>query len=267
MSAAPPPPAPPPLLEVRDLAVDYGRFRAVHGVSFSIAAGRTLALVGESGSGKTSIGRAVLRLVEPAAGEVRFDGADVRALPGAALRAFRRRAQIVFQDPKGSLDPRMRVHAIVSEGLAIHGLCERRERRARAAALLERVGLGADALDRFPHELSGGQRQRVGLARALAVEPALVVLDECTAALDVSIQAQILNLLRDLQDERGLAYLLISHDLAAVRQMADDVAVLAAGRVVEAGPAPEVLGRPASALARSLVAASRLPCGAPGAGL
>jgi peptide/nickel transport system ATP-binding protein len=243
-----------PLLDVRGLCVDYDAFRAVKGVSFAIARGETLALVGESGSGKSTIGRAVLRLVEPAAGEVRFEGTDVLAQRGAGLRALRRRMQIVFQDPFASLDPRLRIHAIVSEGLAIHGLCARGERRARAGAILERVGLGPDALDRFPHELSGGQRQRVGIARALAVEPALIVLDECVAALDVSIQAQVLNLLRDLQRERGLAYLFISHDLGAVRQIADRVAVLAAGEIVEAGPAEQVLGSPASALAKRLLA-------------
>ncbi|HVY62134.1 MAG TPA: ATP-binding cassette domain-containing protein [Planctomycetota bacterium] len=245
-----------PLLEVRDLRVDYGRFRAVDGVSFEVAAGETLGLVGESGSGKTTIGRAVLRLVEPAAGSIRFEGEDVLALRGAALRALRRRLQVVFQDPFGSLDPRMRVAAIVAEGLAIHAIGPRAGRRGRAIELLERVGLRADLADRFPHELSGGQRQRVGIARALALEPRLVVLDECVSALDVSVQAQVLNLLRELQEERGLAYLFIGHDLAVVRHLASRVAVLRGGRVVECGPVEAVLAAPAHEYTRGLVAAS-----------
>jgi ABC-type microcin C transport system duplicated ATPase subunit YejF len=245
-----------PLLEVRGLRVDYGRFRAVDDVSFDVRPGETLALVGESGSGKTTIGRAVLRLIEPSAGSVRFEGSDVLALRGEELRAVRRRMQVVFQDPFGSLDPRQRIGAIVAEGLIIHRLCLARERRGRSAALLERVGLAADLLDRFPHELSGGQRQRVGIARALAVEPRLVVLDECVSALDVSVQAQVLNLLRDLQDERGLAYLFISHDLAVVRHMAGRVAVLRAGRLVEQGAAHAVFASPAHEYTRRLLAAS-----------
>jgi ABC-type glutathione transport system ATPase component len=261
----------PPLLEVRGLAVNYGAFRAVEGVSFDVAAGETLALIGESGSGKTTIGRAVLRLVPLAAGTVRFDGADVSALRGAALLRFRREAQVVFQDPQGSLDPRMRIGATVAEGLAVHGLrpwdvfdplalprellglCSRGERRAAVVALLERVGLDPGLLDRFPHELSGGQRQRVGIARALAVSPRLIVCDECVSALDVSVQAQVLNLLRDLQEERGLAYLFISHDLAAVRHMSARVAVLAGGRIVEQGPADAVYGAPSHEHTRRLL--------------
>ena len=246
----------PALLEVRGLSVDYDGFRAVDGVSFDVAAGETLALVGESGSGKTTIGRAVLRLVEPAAGTIRFEGEDVLTLRGARLRALRRKLQVVFQDPYGSLDPRQRIGAIVAEGLAIHDLCPRRERRTRAAALLERVGVDPRSLDRVPHELSGGQRQRVGIARALAVSPRLVVCDECVSALDVSVQAQVLNLLRDLQDERGIAYLFISHDLAVVRHMAARVAVLRAGSIVEEGPVEAVFRAPTNAYTRGLLAAT-----------
>jgi ABC-type microcin C transport system duplicated ATPase subunit YejF len=245
--------APPPLLHVHDLAVDYGRFRAVEGVGFEVRPGETVALVGESGSGKTSVGRAVLGLVPAAEGEVVFHGTPLPSLRGPARAAFRRRVQAVFQDPTSSLDPRWRVGAIVSEGLAVHGLAPRAERPERARALLARVGLDPDIATRYPHELSGGQRQRVGIARALAVEPSLIVCDECVSALDVSVQAQILNLLKDLQEERRIGYLFIAHDLAVVRHLAHWVLVLSEGRVVESGAAAEVLGSPSHPYTRRLL--------------
>ncbi|NBT12353.1 MAG: dipeptide ABC transporter ATP-binding protein [Planctomycetia bacterium] len=210
-----------------------GSVRAVDGVSFSIAKGRTLGLVGESGCGKTTVGRSVLRLVEPTAGTVRFAGADVRGTHGAALRALRRRMQIVFQDPYGSLNPRMTIRAILEEGLVIHRLGTPPERLARMQAALERTGLTAAALERYPHEFSGGQRQRIAIARALVLEPDFLVLDEPVSALDVSIQAQVVNLLVELREQFGLTYLLISHDLSVVEHVSDEVAVMYLGRIVE----------------------------------
>jgi len=245
--------APPPLLEVQGLGVRYGSFQAVSDVSFDVARGETVALLGESGSGKTTIGRAVLRLVEAASGAIRFEGTDVATLRGSALKAFRRRVQPVFQDPMGSLDPRWSIGAIVTEGLLVHGLTRRPEIAARARDLLSQVGLDPALAERFPHELSGGQRQRVGIARALALEPSLIVCDECVSALDVSVQAQVLNLLRDLQEARGIAMLFIAHDLAVVRHMAARVAVLSGGRIVEAGRAEDVLLRPSHEYTRRLL--------------
>jgi len=215
---------------------------AVHGVSFAVTAGETLALVGESGAGKSTIARCVVRLEEPDAGRIVFDGQAIGALRGGALRAFRRRVQIVFQDPHGSLNPRMRVGTAVREPLEVHGLARGADADARVAALFGEVGLDPDYRSRYPHELSGGQRQRVGIARALAVGPDLLVLDEPVSALDVSVQAQVLALLRDLQARRGLTYLFIAHDLAVVRQMADRVAVLYRGRIVEEAPAAAIFG-------------------------
>lgn len=247
------------LVEVRDLVVAYrtphGRPRAVDGVSLDIARGETLALVGESGSGKTSLGRAVLRLVEPTSGSVRFDGTDVRALAGDALRRFRRRAQLVFQDPKGSLDPRMRVRAIVREGIDIHRLAVGAAADARVARLLEEVGLSAADADRFPHEFSGGERQRIAIARALAVEPEFVVLDEAVSALDVLVRRQVLDLLTTLQAAHGLTYLFIAHDLAVVEQIATRVAVMQQGRMVECAPVRTVFDAPAADATRALLAA------------
>ncbi|HEX8850307.1 MAG TPA: ATP-binding cassette domain-containing protein [Gemmatimonadaceae bacterium] len=216
-----------PLVSVRDLAVHFpirkgvfgrakGVVRAVDGVSFDVFPGETLALVGESGCGKTTTGRAVLRLVEATAGTILFDGVDVRALGAEPLRKLRRQMQIVFQDPFSSLNPRMTVGATVREGLIIHELAEGAEADARVRRLLEEVGLRPDQASRYPHELSGGQRQRVGIARALAVEPRFIVCDEPVSALDVSVQAQVVNLLQDLQRDRGLAYLFIAHDLSVV---------------------------------------------------
>jgi peptide/nickel transport system ATP-binding protein/oligopeptide transport system ATP-binding protein len=233
--------------------------RAVDGVSFEIAAGKTLGLVGESGSGKTTVARTLLRLTEPTGGSFRLGDDDVFALPPAELRRLRRRLQLVFQDPYGSLDPRMTVRQTVVEPLAIHRLAPRGERAGRAAELLEEVGLDPGLADRYPHELSGGQRQRVGVARALAVEPEFLVCDEPVSALDVSVQAQVLNLLADLQRTRRLTYLFIAHDLAVVERIADDVAVMYLGRIVERGPAPAVYRTPGHPYTRSLLSAVPVP--------
>jgi oligopeptide/dipeptide ABC transporter ATP-binding protein len=242
------------LLQVRDLVKHYhagGLFRApgppvraVDGVSFDLATGETLALVGESGCGKSSVGRTILRLQEPTAGSAVFEGKELFALDRAELRRTRRRMQIIFQDPYSSLNPRMRVGDAVAEGIEIHRLARGAEIGRRVAALLEEVGLDPTYASRYPHEFSGGQRQRIGIARALAVEPAFIVCDEPVSALDVSVQAQVLNLLADLQQHRGLSYLFIAHDLAVVRQLAHRIAVMYLGRIVEQGPADAVLRRP-----------------------
>lgn len=247
-----------PLLEARDLVKVFGAQRAVDGVSFSIAPGETLALVGESGSGKTTTGRIVLRLIEPTAGHVDFDGTDIRALDAPAMRAVRRRMQIVFQDPAEALSPWMRVGALVREGIEVHRIAEGTEADARVRRLLEEVGLRPELASRYPHELSGGQRQRVCIARALAVEPALIVCDEVVSALDVSVQAQVLNLLLALQRARGIAYLFISHDLAVVERIADRVAVMRQGRIVEQGEAAQVFSAPAHEYTRALLASATL---------
>jgi len=248
-----------PLLEIRDLVVAYGarggRAHAVDGVSLDVVRGETLALVGESGSGKTSLGRAILRLVEPAAGTVRFDGEDVRTMAGDALRRFRRRAQVVFQDPKASLDPRMRVGDIVREGIDIHALASRPKAELRVAHLLEEVGLATADAARFPHEFSGGERQRIAIARALAVEPEFLVLDEAVSALDVLVRAQVLRLLAELQARRALTYLFIAHDLAVVERIATRVAVMQEGRIVECAATARLFAAPASAAAQALLAA------------
>ena len=247
-----------PLLDARDLVKVFGAHRAVDGVSFTVAAGETLALVGESGSGKTTTGRLALRLIEPTSGQVLFDGRDVGTLSARALRALRRRMQIVFQDPAESLSPWMRVGGLVREGLDVHGIAEGSEAETRVRRLLEEVGLRPELAARYPHELSGGQRQRVSIARALAVEPALIVCDEVVSALDVSVQAQVLNLLIELQRARSVAYLFISHDLAVVERLADRVAVMRQGRIVEQGPATQVLGAPEHAYTRTLLASALL---------
>jgi oligopeptide/dipeptide ABC transporter ATP-binding protein len=259
----------PPLLDVRDLVVQFTRRRgllgpretvqAVNGVTFAIAKGETLGLVGESGCGKTTLARAVLRLLEPTSGSVTFDAQDVLALQPKPLRALRRRMQIIFQDPWSSLNPRMRVGAAIREGLEIHHLAEGAAADRRVAELLEEVGLSADAAGQYPHAFSGGQRQRIGIARALAVDPDLLVCDEPVSALDVSVQAQVLNLLADLQQRRGLSYLFISHDLAVVRHIAPRVAVMYVGRIVEEGPADAILGAPKHPYTQALLSAVPVP--------
>jgi oligopeptide/dipeptide ABC transporter ATP-binding protein len=243
-----------PLLAVRDLVKHYtagGLFargappvRAVDGVSVDVGQGETLALVGESGCGKSSVGRTVLRLQEPTGGEARFEGVDIFGLDRTALRRLRRRMQIIFQDPYGSLNPRMTVGAAIAEWIEIHRLATGPEVGRRVGALLEEVGLDPGYGRRYPHEFSGGQRQRIGIARALAVEPSFIVCDEPVSALDVSVQAQVLNLLADLQRDRGLSYLFIAHDLAVVRQIAQRAAVMYLGRIVEAGPTEALLAAP-----------------------
>jgi oligopeptide/dipeptide ABC transporter ATP-binding protein len=243
-----------PLLVVRDLVKHYqagGLFgrtvppvRAVEGVSFDVGSGETLGLVGESGCGKSTVGRTILRLQEPTSGRASFDGVDVFGLERAALRALRRRMQIIFQDPYSSLNPRMTVGAAVAEGIEIHRLAARSEIAGRVEALLAEVGLDPSYAARYPHEFSGGQRQRIGIARALAVEPTFIVCDEPVSALDVSVQAQVLNLLGDLQRKRGLSYLFIAHDLAVVRQIAHRVAVMYLGHIVETAPTETLLSAP-----------------------
>jgi oligopeptide/dipeptide ABC transporter ATP-binding protein len=228
----------------------------VNGIDFEVRRGETLALVGESGSGKSTTGRSILRLVEPAEGRVEFDGIDVRGMSGEELRRFRRRAQFVFQDPYSALNPRLTVRSMLDEVLRVHGLGgDAGGRRARIDDLLDRVGLDPSVATRYPHEFSGGQRQRLGIARALAVEPELLVLDEPVSALDVSIQAQIVNLLARLQEEEGLAYLFIAHDLALVEHLSDRVAVMYLGRIVETGPTAGIFSRPLHPYTRALLAA------------
>ena len=253
-----------PLLEAQGLVKHFpfrdslgrtrGAVRAVDGVSLSVPRGRVLAIVGESGCGKSTLGRLLLRLIEPDAGQLRFDGEDVLALSPAALRAKRREMQLIFQDPFASLDPRMTVEAAITEPLILHKLHRGRE-RARVAELLERVGLRPELARRWPHEFSGGQRQRIAIARALASEPRLIIGDEPVSALDVSVQAQVVNLLGDLIRDLGLTFVLISHDLGVVRQIADEVAVMYLGQVVEQGPAEALFHAPRHPYTRALLAA------------
>jgi oligopeptide transport system ATP-binding protein len=257
----------PPLLTVGDLKVHFpirrgllfdrtvGHVKAVDGVSFEIEEGQTLGLVGESGSGKSTTAYAALQLLRPTAGSVSFLGRELTRMRGEELRRMRREMQIVFQDPYASLNPRMTVGRIVAEPLQTHGIGSRRSRRGSVAHLLELVGLDPSYTNRYPHEFSGGQRQRIGIARALALNPKLIVCDEPVSALDVSIQAQILNLLKDLQRDLGLTYLFIAHDLAVVRAMSDTIAVMHDGRFVEQGPAEHVYAHPQTDYTSALLAA------------
>jgi peptide/nickel transport system ATP-binding protein/oligopeptide transport system ATP-binding protein len=258
-----------PLLEVRSLVKQFTRkqgffrapsiVRAVDGVTFTVDAGETFGLVGESGSGKTTTGRCILRLIEPTSGEVRFNGEDVLQFSRSRLRQARREMQIVFQDPYSSLNPRMRVGDIVEEPLIIHKTGPKTERRARVAELFDLVGLDPSQLSRYPHQFSGGQRQRIGLARALALSPALIIADEPVSALDVSVQAQVINLLMDLQARLNLTYLFIAHDLRLVRHICSRVAVMYLGKIVEMGPTESLFDAPAHPYTRALLSAIPVP--------
>jgi ABC-type oligopeptide transport system ATPase subunit len=259
-----------PLLELCDLRKEYrsprgwGRaaassVRAVDGVSFTVMAGETFGLVGESGCGKSTVARCILNLIRPTAGQVSFSGKEITALSPAAMRPLRRDLQMVFQDPFSSLDPRMSIRASLLEPLEIHRIGSRSERERTIEGLLDRVGLGAAALSKYPHEFSGGQRQRIGIARALATSPRLIVADEPVSALDLSIRAQVINLLLDLQRERGLTYLFIAHDLALVRQICSRVAVMKSGRIVELASADELYRQPRHPYTRRLLEAIPVP--------
>ena len=259
-----------PLLSVRNLAMHFpvrsgllgrttGVVRAVDGVSLDVFPGETLGIVGESGCGKTTLGRAILRLIEPTAGAIEFDGMDFRALHGKALRTARRHLQIIFQDPFSSLNPRLTVGTTIKEGLLVHRIAEGAAANARVARLLDEVGLQPAYASRYPHEFSGGQRQRIGIARALAVEPRLIVCDEPVSALDVSVQAQVINLLKDLQTSRGLAYLFIAHDLSVVEHMANRVAVMYLGRIMELGAAADLYREPLMPYTQALLSAVPVP--------
>ena len=260
----------PPLLEVRDLKKHFpvrkglfgrvaGWVRAVDGVSFALAPGETLGLVGESGCGKTTAGRSLLRLIEPTAGRVLYQGADLLALPPAELRRKRRDLQIIFQDPYGSLNPRMTVGAIVAEGLVVHDIGTRAERAEIVRETLARVGLDPAWAHRYPHEFSGGQRQRIGIARALVLNPKFIVCDEPVSALDVSVQSQVVNLLVELREKYGIAYLFISHDLRVVKYISDRVAVMYLGEIVETAPTEETYRRPLHPYTEALLSAVPVP--------
>jgi oligopeptide/dipeptide ABC transporter ATP-binding protein len=255
-----------PLLSVRDLTKffpikkdflgkSHGAVRAVDHVSFDVMPGETLGLVGESGCGKSTTGRMILRLIEPTAGSVEFDGVDLTTLSTGEMRKLRRKIQVIFQDPFSSLNPRMSVGAIIREGLTIHKIAEGAAADARVRQLLDEVGLRAEYMSRYPHEFSGGQRQRIGIARALAVEPSFIVCDEPVSALDVSVQAQVINLMQDLQRDRGLAYLFIAHDLSVVEHIADRVAVMYLGKIVELAASADLYREPLMPYTQALLSA------------
>ena len=233
--------------------------KAVEDVSFKVQRGEVVGLVGESGSGKTTVGRSILRLIEPTAGEVKFDGVDITKLNKATMREYRKRMQIIFQDPFASLNPRMSVGDIIGEAMTIHNLARGREREQRVASLLERVGLSPNHMRRYPHEFSGGQRQRIGIARALAVDPEFIVADEPVSALDVSIQAQVVNLLLDLKEELGLTLLFIAHDLGVVEYISDHVVVMYLGRIMEIAPSRELYANPVHPYTEALLSAVPIP--------
>jgi oligopeptide/dipeptide ABC transporter ATP-binding protein len=258
------------LLEVEELAKFFpirggvlnrvvNHVKAVNGVSFTVARGEVVGLVGESGSGKTTVGRTLLRLEEPTSGAVRFDGTDIMALDRPGMRRFRKRMQIIFQDPYASLNPREKIRTLIGHALALHRIGTPAEREDRIVQLLEQVGLSADYLDRFPHEFSGGQRQRIGIARALAVDPEFVVADEPVSALDVSIQAQVINLLDDLKDKFDLTMLFIAHDLAVVEHICDRVIVMYLGRIMEVAPARRLYSQPVHPYTKALLSAVPIP--------
>ena len=265
MTSTPAIPKQRPLLEVRNLVKHFpveksdDLVQAVDGVSFSIAAGETLGLVGESGCGKSTVGRCLLRLQDPTSGEVIFEGRNIVDLSSEEMRALRREMQIIFQDPYASLNPRMSILSIVSEPLKIHGVSNKAERRERVADLLTKVGLDPNYMNRYPHEFSGGQRQRIGIARALALNPKLIVCDEPVSALDVSVQAQVVNLLQDLQGEFGLTYLFISHGLAVVEHISNRVAVMYLGKIVEIADAKELYENPLHPYTKALLSAIPVP--------
>ena len=251
------------LIRVRNLTKVFptpaGAVHAVNDVSFDVPRGSITGLVGESGSGKTTLGRALLRLIEPTSGHTFFDGEDLNGLDARVLRDMRRRMQIIFQDPVSSLNPRLKVRAIIGEGLVAHGIGTARDRKDRVAALLEEVGLQPDHMHRFPHEFSGGQRQRIGIARALALEPEFIVADESVSALDVSIQAQVLNLLLDLRERRNLTMLFIAHDLSVVEYLCDQTIVMYLGKIAEIGPSRALYREPAHPYSQALLSAIPVP--------